>query len=170
LDEAEDINTYLKPLRPIVEKLSGTSEPAELIQIFPSLMHTLLLIWKCSKHYNTPNRLSIVLREICNDVIEQARNIIQPTELFGTEPEEAAERIRQALKVCEAFKNSFLDVKASTAESKNPWNLEGNVIFSRFDAFVSRVSDTLSLFTTIIEFNKLEKIEIGGTKVHFNPN
>ena len=167
LDEANDINTYLKPLRPLVERLVGTTEPAELCQIFSQLMHTLLLIWKCSKYYNTPNRLSIILREICNDVIEQARNIIQPTELFGTEPEEAAERIRSALKVCDSFKESYLLVKSQISDSKRPWNIEGKIIFGRFDTFVARANEVLALFGTIIEFNKLEKIEIGGTKVFY---
>lgn len=109
--------------------------------------------------------MAVVLQEICNDVIEQARNIIQPTELFGAEPEEAAERIRTALKVCESFKSAYLNVKAKTATTKRPWNFEGKSIFGRLDAFMARGQDVLDLFQTIIEFNKLEKIEIGGTKV-----
>jgi dynein heavy chain len=43
--------------------------------------------------------------------------------------------------------------------------LEGKVIFGRFDAFLAKCQEILNLFNTIIEFNKLEKIEIGGTKV-----
>ena len=167
LEEATDINMYLKPLRPIVEKLVSTSEPSELCQIFPVLMHTLKLIWQCSKYYNTPNRMSVVLREICNDVIEQARSIIQPTDLFGTEPEEAAERVVSAIRVCDAFRESYLQIKHQTVNSTRPWKFEGKVIFARFDKFVSKAQETLRLFGTIIEFNKLEKIEIGGTKVFY---
>lgn len=111
--------------------------------------------------------MSVVLREICNDVIEQARNIIQPTDLFGTEAEEAAERIRSALGVCEAFKQSFLQVKHNLSDTQRPWKIEGKIIFGRFDKFVAKAEETYRLFNTIIEFNKLEKIEIGGTKVLF---
>ena len=109
--------------------------------------------------------MSIALREICNDVIEQARSIIQPSDLFGTEAEEAAERIQSAIRVCEAFKNSYLEIKHSLADSKRPWKFEGKIIFGRFDKFLAKAEETLRLFNTIIEFNKLEKIEIGGTKV-----
>jgi len=34
-------------------------------------MHTILLIWKNSKFYNTPARLVVLMREICNDLIRQ---------------------------------------------------------------------------------------------------
>ena len=130
-------------------------------------MHTLFMIWKCSKYYNTPIRMAVVLQEICNDVIEVARSIIQPSDLFATEPEEAAERIRTAIRVCQAFKTSYLDVKTQAASTRRPWNFDGTLIFARFDKFVLKADETLNLFNTIIEFNKLEKIEIGGTKVYF---
>jgi hypothetical protein len=34
-------------------------------------MHTALLIWKHSGHYNTSARMATLLREICNDLIQQ---------------------------------------------------------------------------------------------------
>eukprot|EP00842_Homolaphlyctis_polyrhiza_P004027 jgi/Hompol1/4625/HPOL_003762-RA len=164
LEEASDINTYLKALRPQVERLSGAGELVELSQIFPGLMHTLLLIWKSSKHYNTPNRLTVVLEEICNDIIEQARNFIQPAELFTSEPEEAAERLRIVMRICDAFKATYFECKSSTMDSARPWNFDSRLIFGRIDKFLMRVQQILELFEIIIEFNRLEKIEIGGTK------
>ena len=32
-----------------------------------------MLIWKHSRYYNSPSRLVVLMREICNDLIEQAR-------------------------------------------------------------------------------------------------
>ena len=39
-----------------------------------------------------------------------------------------------------------------------------NALFSRLDAYSERCHDILHLTTTIMQFNKLEKIELGGTK------
>ncbi|KAJ3180788.1 hypothetical protein HDU85_003867 [Gaertneriomyces sp. JEL0708] len=164
LDEANDISTYLRALRPSVERLSGVSDFAELLQIFPGLLHTLSLIWKHSKYYNTPYHLTIILQEICNDIIEQARNFIQPAELFNTEPEEAAERLRVVLRVCDQFKQTYYEYKSQMAETQRPWNFDAKLVFARLDKFLSRVQQIAELFDTIIEFNRLEKIEIGGTK------
>ncbi|KAI8853660.1 dynein heavy chain and region D6 of dynein motor-domain-containing protein [Chytridium lagenaria] len=164
LDEASDINTYLKTMRPCVERLTGASDFMELVQIFPGMMRSLVLIWKYSKFYNTPNRITVILREICNDIIEQARAFIQPSELFTSEPEEAAERIRIVLRVCEAFKQTYYENKAQLAENERPWNFDTKIVFARLDQFIARVQKILDLFDSIIEFNRLEKIEIGGTK------
>ncbi|KAJ3191413.1 hypothetical protein HK101_007802 [Irineochytrium annulatum] len=164
LNEASDISTYLKSLRPCVERLTGASDFLELAQIFPAMMRALVLIWKHSKFYNTPNRITVILREICNDIIEQARSFIQPAELFTSEPEEAAERIRIVLRVCKAFKEVYFENKTQLAESERPWNYDTKIVFARLDKFVARVQQILDLFDSIIEFNRLEKIEIGGTK------
>ncbi|KAJ3292200.1 hypothetical protein HDU79_001606 [Rhizoclosmatium sp. JEL0117] len=164
LDEASDINNYLKALRPSVERLTSGGEFIELVQIFPGMLRTLVLIWKNSKSYNTPTRLSVILQEICNDIIDQARNFIQPAELFTAEPEEAAERLRLVLRVSSAFKQTVYESKASLAESPRPWNFDAKHVFGRLETFESRVQQILNLFDSIIEFNRLEKIEIGGTK------
>ncbi|KAJ3192953.1 hypothetical protein HDU82_002992, partial [Entophlyctis luteolus] len=165
LDEANDISTYLKTLRPSVERLTGASEFVELVQIFPGMLRTLALIWAYSKYYNTPARLSIILQEMCNDIIEQARAFISPSEIFTAEPEEAAERLRLVLRVSSAFKQTVFENKADMADSPRPWNFDSNIVFGRLERFEFRVQQILNLFECVIEFNRLEKIEIGGTKV-----
>ncbi|KAJ3023806.1 hypothetical protein HKX48_000940 [Thoreauomyces humboldtii] len=164
LDEADDITKYMKALRPSVERLNSVNDFIELAQIFPGLMHTLVLIWKHSKFYNTPQRMTVVLQEICNDIIEQARNFINPTELFSSEPEEASERLKVVIRVCDAFKDTLYECKAKTVDTKRPWNFDTKLVFVRLDKFLGRVQEIVELFDTIIEFNRLEKIEIGGTK------
>ena len=125
------------------------------------------MIWKMSKSYNTPARLTVVLQEICNDIIEQARNFIQPADLFTSEPEEAADRLRLTIRVCDAFKQDIFEQKSELADSTRPWNFDLKIVFGRLDKFMGRVKQILNLFDSIIEFNRLEKIEIGGTKVCF---
>ena len=122
------------------------------------------MIWKSSKHYNTPTRLTVVMQEIANDLIEAARSFISPGELFTVEPDEAAERLRVAVRVFNAFKSTYFEYKTMTSDSARPWNFDGKIIFKRLDAFQKRIEDILGLFDIIVEFNRLEKIEIGGTK------
>lgn len=43
-----------------------------LHELFIPIMHGILLIWKHSKHYNTPPRLVVLIREICNAIIAKA--------------------------------------------------------------------------------------------------
>jgi dynein heavy chain len=48
-------------------------ELSELIDVFKPVMHTILLIWTYSQYYNTPARLVVLIREICNAIINRCR-------------------------------------------------------------------------------------------------
>jgi dynein heavy chain len=163
LDEASDISLYLQTLRPHVEKLSQGGDLIELVQAIIPLFHTISLIWQQSKHYNTPNRLSILLREVANDVVEQAKGYMS-NELFNIDPEEATEKIRVTSRFCETFRAVFYAYRTKLSETSRPWYFDAKPVFSRLERFSQRVKSIGELFETIIEFMRLEKIEVGGTK------
>jgi len=179
-------------LRPLAETLASTSDFNEMMQQFPPLLHVIMLIWNHSKYYNVPGRVIVILQEICNEIIEQvsiymyikkiillyyqlccinffklikAQNFIQPTEIFGIEPDEALEKINLVIHACTKFKSTYYEYKAKIAETERPWNFDTKLVFSRFDKYILRTKQLSEFFDTIIEFNRLEKIEIGGTKV-----
>ncbi|KAI9189963.1 hypothetical protein H9P43_001396 [Blastocladiella emersonii ATCC 22665] len=163
LDEASDISLYLQTLRPHVEKLSQGGDLNELVQCIVPLFHTILLIWQNSQHYNTSQRLTVLLREIANDIVEQARGYMS-NELFAIDPEEAMEKVRNTAKFCDTFREVFHAYRARVADSPRPWNFDAKMVFGRLDRFSDRVRTIGELFETIIEFMRLEKIEVGGTK------
>ena len=110
--EALDITMHLRPLVPHI-KVSMTSqgqtiwffsrtenklflfiilfkaleaaEFAELRPLFSPLMHTVCLIYSNSKHYNSPSRLIVLMKEVCNLLIGMARKHIDPATLFQIE-------------------------------------------------------------------------------------
>lgn len=45
-----------------------------------------------------------------------------------------------------------------------PWTFHPNAVFERFNAFLDRLNTIQWFFCTVIEFLKLEKVEIGGLK------
>jgi dynein heavy chain len=128
-------------------------------------MHTILLIWTYSQYYNTPSRLVVLIREICNAVINQCRGKINGEEIFGfikgEEVAEAHNKLTLAVDVCYKFKDAYFDYKA---QSKNQWKITTNALFVRLDAFLERCQDILHLTTTIKNFQKLPNINIGNTK------
>jgi len=62
----------------------GSANDFDLLheQFYP-IMHTILLIWKHSKYYNTPPRLVVLIREICNAIINKARGFVDGKTIFG---------------------------------------------------------------------------------------
>jgi len=66
--------------------------------------------------------------------------------------------------VLEEFKEQF-ELRRHTPGLKPeapPWTFNSIVVFARLDAFLKRLADIEWLFDTVLEFSKLEKIEIGG--------
>jgi dynein heavy chain len=82
------------------------------------------------------------------------------------DPTEACDKLRLALKVLGSFKNFYFAYKsASRVEAPDrPWKFQNPVVFSRLDAFMERCHDMLEVQSTSLQFSKLERVEIGGTK------
>ena len=168
--EANDNTKYLRTLEDWFGTLAGGTDFAELTELFKPIMHIILLIWKNSKHYNSPARLMVLMREMCNVLIEQATSYISGKQIFeliaGEAVEEAIRMLKACVSVCNAFKITYFDYKA-TADAECPanrWRIQNTAIFMRLDAFLERCRDILDLVQTIQQFSLLEKVEVGGTK------
>ena len=168
--EANDNVRYLSTLQSWFDKLTGALPFNELNQVFGPIMHTILLIWKHSQHYNTAPRLVVLMREICNAIIQQALGYVSGKQVFemieGEETAQAVEMLSTTLKVVNAFKSTYFDYKAkSTVECPDkPWRIQNNALFLRLDQFLERCHDIKDFCSTILQFSKLQRIEIGGTK------
>ncbi|TYZ65632.1 hypothetical protein PybrP1_006817 [[Pythium] brassicae (nom. inval.)] len=168
--EANDNMKYLRTLEEWFVRLNNDEDFPSLTELFKPMLHIILLIWKNSKHYNTPARLVVLMREICNSLINQARKYLSGELIFQLidqdEANVAVEQLKTTLQVCSAFKSTYFDYKA-TANAEcpsNPWRIQGNALFVRLDSFLERCHDILDLTQTIVQFCKLSKIEVGGTK------
>jgi len=68
--EANENYKYLQTLVELFDQLTNpANELKDVVELFVPIMHTILLIWTYSQHYNTPSRLVVLIREICNAII-----------------------------------------------------------------------------------------------------
>ena len=168
--EANDNVKFLGPLREWVEKLEESTEFSSLPELYAPVVHTILLIWKGSGHYNRPTRLVVLVREICNALVRQATDYLAGLgvfELIGSEDaRDAVAALRETLRVLAAFKEVYLRYKDRAAAEcpLNAWRVQNNAVFVRLDAFWERCHDVLELTQTTMQFGNLAKIEVGGTK------
>lgn len=94
------------------------------------MLHIILLIWKNSKHYNTPARLVVLVREICNSLIIRACKYSSGEQIFTLIEQEdatkAVDQLKTTLLVCGTFKSTYFEYKA-TANAEcpaNPWRIQ----------------------------------------------
>lgn len=77
------------------------------------------------------------------------------------ETSEACDKLQITIDICTKFKDAYFEYKA---KANGTWKLTTNALFVRLDSFLERCHDILHLTNTIVQFNKLSKIELGGTK------
>lgn len=168
--EANNIVKYFQPLVAWFEGLENEGEFERLSQHFKPILHLILLVWKSSAYYNTASRLVILMREICNTLIAQASSYINGDGIFDLidagETATPVKMLQSVIRVFGNFKSTYFEykTKASVDCVDNPWRVQNNAIFIRLDAFLERCHDILDLAQTILQFSKLAKIEVGGTK------
>ena len=169
-EEANDNARFLMTLEPWFQRLQDADSFEGLASIFRPIMHVLLLIWKHSRFYNTPARLVVVIREICNAVVAKAGQFLTGKQVFELIADEQASaamgRLRTLLRVCGDFKRIYFRYKQMAAADcpQNPWRIQNNALFVRLDSFLERVHDVLETASVMAQFLKLEKITIGGFK------
>ncbi|CAM9536900.1 unnamed protein product [Discosporangium mesarthrocarpum] len=108
--------------------------------------------------------------QICNILIRQAKLFLSGEAIFRLIEEEqsrkAIDMLKGALQVMGRFKTVYFSYKARASSEcpSNPWRAQNNALFARLDAFLERCHDALDLTQTIVQFQKLAKLEVGGTK------
>lgn len=128
-----------------------------------------------------------------NHIRFQAKRFLDPSSIFHTDIDEAMQRLTLCIQTLRHFRSLFDEYKESLETffdaAKRPpiyWTFHPNAVFERFNAFLDRLNTIqwypLSIceytwriqglpqillfrfFCTVIEFLKLEKVEIGGLK------
>lgn len=124
--EANDNHLYLKTLSGPFNKLEGNETNIEDLvknDLFDRIMYTILLIWKNNTYYKSASRLVVLIREICNAIIQKANNYIDSgtlLDLIGSETDAstACEKLEVAIDVCTKFKDTYYKYKSM---SDNSW-------------------------------------------------
>ncbi|XP_018428848.1 PREDICTED: dynein beta chain, ciliary-like [Nanorana parkeri] len=169
LSEAQDINLHLKPLQRHFEEIESV-EFNEVKPLIAPLMHVLCLVWAHSKYYNTPTRIIVLLQEICNLFIQQARNYLNPEDLLKGDVEESLPRVQEVLSTLRFLIQTFEDQREKlpsyykNGQEVISWDFPSILVFARLEGFISRLETIEGLLLAALDMIKLEKIEFGGVK------
>ncbi|KAM3922058.1 dynein axonemal heavy chain 9 [Leptodactylus fuscus] len=169
LSEAQDINLYLKPLQRHFEEIENF-EFNEVKPVIAPLIHVLCLVWAQSKYYNTPARIIVLMQEVCNLFIQQARTYLNPEDLLKGETEESVSRVQEVLSILRFLISTFEESREKlpnyfrNGQEVKTWDFPSILVFARLDSFILRLETIEDLLLTALDMMKLEKIEFGGIK------
>ncbi|KAJ8415860.1 hypothetical protein AAFF_G00404170 [Aldrovandia affinis] len=169
LQEAQDVELHLRPLRRLLSQLQE-EEFLHLQPLVAPLFHLLCLVWTHCRFYRMPARIVVLLQELCNLFIQQATVFLSPEDLLKAETEEALEQVQLAVGLFRCVKETFwiyrekLASYVNSGEGHLPWDFPSSMVFARFDHFLARLLQLEDLFVIILDFQRLEKLEFGGIK------
>uniref|UniRef100_A0A8C4MEW3 Dynein axonemal heavy chain 9 n=1 Tax=Equus asinus TaxID=9793 RepID=A0A8C4MEW3_EQUAS len=162
LTEAQDIHTHLMPLHRHLEALESLEFPEVKPRLQP-LLHVLCLIWATCKSYRSPGRLTVLLQEICNLLIQQASNYLSPEDLLRSEVEESQRKLQVVMDTLNTFKQMFQDRRENLHtyfkenQEVREWDFQSSLVFVRLDGFLGRLH-------MVEDFHKLGKLEFSGIR------
>ncbi|TGZ69565.1 hypothetical protein CRM22_003672 [Opisthorchis felineus] len=178
LREAQDIDAHLSVLRPYIEDMERADFDQLPQQIDPGF-HLICMIWASSSGYRQPGRILVLLQELCNLIIDQCRNYLDPTDVLKGEAEEAIVKVDEVLRLLHTFKSSYEHHRDNLPSyfdkitdfqtqqvAVAPWEFKTELAFGRLDAFTERVEMIRYIMSTALEFLKLEKVAFGGVSGH----
>jgi dynein heavy chain, axonemal len=139
-----------------------------------TVLHITLLIWKNSKYYNTPKRLCVLIRKVCNAIINRCCSFLSGKAILGKitdwenikDAQTIVDELQQILNAAKSFKGAYEEYKqiANAECPRNPWKIQRKSLFTRLDNFLERCVDNLNIAQTVVQFSQLADIEIGGTQ------
>ncbi|XP_075576162.1 dynein axonemal heavy chain 17 isoform X2 [Pelecanus crispus] len=172
LEEAKDVSLHLQPLWILLEEM----EQADYSQLQPYVdraLCTVHLLRAHCQHYGSAARVVVILQEICNLLMEMTRNFLSPEDVMKGlqgETEEPLEGIRLSISTIEKLFQSYSTYCSNLMPTLFPvgepqlWEFPPSLVFRRTESFLHRLKTIEELYQTAIEFQKLEKAELGGVR------
>uniref|UniRef100_A0A8D1TE13 AAA+ ATPase domain-containing protein n=1 Tax=Sus scrofa TaxID=9823 RepID=A0A8D1TE13_PIG len=169
LTEARDIHTHLVPLQHHLETLESLEFPKVKPRLQP-LLHIVCLIWATCESYRCPGRLTVLLQEICNLLVQQASHYLSPEDLLRSEVEESQRKLQVVVDTLNFFKHVFQDRRENLHsyfkenQEVREWDFQSSLVFVRLDGFLGRLGMVQDLLETALDFHKLGKLEFSGIR------
>ncbi|ETE67846.1 Dynein heavy chain 9, axonemal, partial [Ophiophagus hannah] len=145
---------HLKPLQRPLEEIENV-EFNELKPLLNCMLHIVCLIWGTSKYYCAPAR---------------AKNFLSPEDLLKGETEESLNKVQKAFNVFDYFKQIFEERRENLSNYFQPgeevkqWDFPPVMVFAQLTNFLERLHVVHDLLMTVLDIEKLEKLEFSGIK------
>lgn len=164
-NEAKDNAKYLSTLEQHLEPIERGS-PREVLGALPGLLATLRMIHTISRHYNTAERMSTLLRKVSNAVVANCVSYVrQGGPVWQSDLRATAERLRECIDVSDAYAEHYRATRdallASNPEGRQ-FDFDEGRIFGRLDLFCRRAEKLIEMIRTIDQFSKLERHRVEG--------
>eukprot|EP00392_Amoebophrya_sp_AT5.2_P008786 g8814.t1 len=161
--EAQDNLCFLNLLKEPATTL-GTLTPVEIPKLLPELLNIVRMIWTVSTSYNTPDRISNLLRTVSNEIIRRCQHSVDVDKIFtpGKTGKPRQEDVKDSMvlleqsiacgrKWKEEYHLTVACIKKHEPQARH-WTFSEGTIFAQIDAYVQRCCDLLEIAEEQLQF------------------
>jgi dynein heavy chain len=95
---AEDNLKFLLCLEEPCQALA-TAHPCDIPRLLPPILSCIRMVWNISRFYNTPERITVLLRKLSNEIIERCCAVINLPAVFTGAVDEVMASLQQCMQV-----------------------------------------------------------------------
>ncbi|GIM07381.1 hypothetical protein Vretimale_11536 [Volvox reticuliferus] len=161
---AEDNLKFLLCLEEPCKQLAA-AHPQTIPGLLPPILNCIRMVWNLSRFYNTPERLTVLLRKLSNEIINRCCSVISLADVFSGDVDNVMTALRQSMEAGERWKELYKRTAAAVAvRSPRPWDFDISSIFAHIDAFLQRCKDLLEVCEAQLQFAPRTPLPVfGGT-------
>jgi hypothetical protein len=167
--EAQDNVKFLSTLERHL-KMMGTASLGSITDCLPSLFNGLRMVWVLSRHYNTDERMSGLMKRIGDEISDRVVAGVDIAALFGQcSPRGVVARVSVAKTLLVAWKNTYKKTREkiektgqepedeadkgisdkSTRQVSDRWEFPEKVLFGRTDFIASKLENLEQVASTV---------------------
>jgi dynein heavy chain len=166
-DEAADNLTCLSILQAPCKAIDA-AEPKGIPKLLPEVLNNVRMIWECSKHYNTNEKMKSLLTKISNQIIQRCRAKINKDDMYGANVEKCIADLDECIECC----NQFREISKKMQRMIETYSFKGkdqdfgkeDTIFAENEAFIQRCRDLKEICEGQLQFALAKMPKFGGTK------
>ncbi|NWV38842.1 DYH10 protein, partial [Grantiella picta] len=151
--EAQDSAKFLSTLERHLKNLSTGTGNEVILNVIPSLLNALRIVWIMSRHYNRDERMVPFLERISWEISERARRVVDLSTLFKEDIAAAKIRITEAKNTLEHWKKCYFTTCTQVEESGSEryWKFDVKRLFEKTDYMASVCQDLHDIFQVVTE-------------------
>eukprot|EP00667_Euglena_gracilis_P001259 EG_transcript_1257 len=170
--EAKDNVKYLTTLEKFFEPLYY-SRPDAIIEVLPSFMNNVKVMYTIARHYGTPERMTTLFIKVTNQMIVNCKGAIRREGRLWEQAfelgllQELLKNLHLCLRLNAAYHEEYSKAKESLERTAGVgpaklFSFNELHIFGKFELFCKRVQKLIDVFTTVDQFTSLTGHNVDG--------
>ncbi|CAG9464381.1 unnamed protein product [Pedinophyceae sp. YPF-701] len=164
-EAARDNLLFLQSLQEPCGALAKAA-PKDIPGLMPNVLNHVRMIWSLSRHYNTEDAVTGLLRNISNEIITRCCAHVSLEAILSGDVDGVMVTLQESVRAGESWKGAYRNTAAALERSgSRPWKLDQSSIFAHIDAFVQRCKDLLEICEAQLQFAPSTPLpNFGGTR------